>query len=255
MHPVLELLIKLQEIDKEIIKTTNEIDEIPKKISLFQKPVKDAQDALNQEKAKYQSLEKKKKAQEMDIEESLDKLNKLKSKTADIKSNKEYQAFLKEIETAENNIRKKENELLDLMEILEDVKKVVNEKEKAFLEEDKRLKEQQKILDKEIEDKKIRLKELKQQRAAFIKNIDEDIYKDYMHLLKISGGIAVAETKKEVCYGCNLHIPPQLYVEIMKGNEILRCPHCRRILFSREEPNFENIRIKETTDNLQESDD
>lgn len=249
MHPRLELLIKLQEIDKIIINLTNEIDEIPKKISKFKKPKIEAEESLNKEREKFQSLEKKKRQQEIDIEESTEKIRKLRSKTAEVKTNKEYQAFLKEIEAAEKTITMRENDLLDLMEVLENLKKVIQEKEKAFQEEVNKFQHNQEILNKEIEEKKLQIKNLKQQRAEFIKNIDEDTYKDYMHILKASGGIAVAETKKEVCLGCNLHIPPQLYVEIMKGKDIFKCPHCRRILFIRELPNFNNVNNKELSDN------
>ncbi|MFQ3574323.1 MAG: C4-type zinc ribbon domain-containing protein [Thermodesulfovibrionales bacterium] len=248
MHPILELLIKLQEIDKSIINITNEIDAVPKKIHIFQKPIKDALELLNKEKEKHQSLEKKKKQQEMDVEDAMDKLKKLRSKASEVKSNKEYQALLKEIETAEKSIRAKENDILDTMEILENLKKDIMEKEKAFQEADTIFKQQQELLNKEIEEKKTILKTLKQQRVDFIKNIDQETYKDYMHIMKVSGGIAVAETQREVCLGCNLHIPPQLYVEIMKGDEIFKCPYCRRILFSREEPKLANFASKREID-------
>jgi predicted nucleic acid-binding Zn-ribbon protein len=52
-----------------------------------------------------------------------------------------------------------------------------------------------------------------------------------MGLIESSGGIAVTEVKGEVCQGCNMNIPPQLYVEIKSNEEIIQCPQCHRILY------------------------
>jgi predicted nucleic acid-binding Zn-ribbon protein len=50
-------------------------------------------------------------------------------------------------------------------------------------------------------------------------------------LLEICAGLAVIEVKDEICQGCNMNIPPQLFVELKKNEEIYNCPHCRRIIF------------------------
>jgi predicted nucleic acid-binding Zn-ribbon protein len=57
-----------------------------------------------------------------------------------------------------------------------------------------------------------------------------------MGLIESSGGIAVTEVKEEVCQGCNMNIPPQLYVEIKSNEEIIQCPQCRRILYYKGTP-------------------
>jgi len=57
-----------------------------------------------------------------------------------------------------------------------------------------------------------------------------------MTLLRDSGdGVAVTTARNELCSGCDMNIPPQLYVEIRKNEEILQCPQCRRILYASEE--------------------
>jgi predicted nucleic acid-binding Zn-ribbon protein len=36
---------------------------------------------------------------------------------------------------------------------------------------------------------------------------------------------------KEVCDGCHMSIPPQLYNELQKSNELITCPSCSRIIY------------------------
>ncbi|MDH4232853.1 MAG: C4-type zinc ribbon domain-containing protein, partial [Nitrospirota bacterium] len=63
-----------------------------------------------------------------------------------------------------------------------------------------------------------------------------DVYSRYKALLLDSGdGVAVTTARDELCSGCDMHIPPQLYVEIRKNEDIIQCPQCRRILYSSED--------------------
>ena len=75
------------------------------------------------------------------------------------------------------------------------------------------------------------LKAIKEQRKALAAGVEADIYNMYMTLLKTCRGLAVVEAKNEICGGCNLHIPPQLFVQIKTGGDIFQCPQCRRILY------------------------
>ena len=77
---------------------------------------------------------------------------------------------------------------------------------------------------------------LKEERVGIVVGIDPDVYNTYMTLLRDSGdGVAVTTARNELCSGCDMNIPPQLYVEIRKNEEILQCPQCRRILYASEE--------------------
>ena len=53
----------------------------------------------------------------------------------------------------------------------------------------------------------------------------------YLILIEACNGVAVIEVKEEICQGCNMNIPPQLFVEIKKQEEMLNCPQCRRLLY------------------------
>jgi predicted nucleic acid-binding Zn-ribbon protein len=45
------------------------------------------------------------------------------------------------------------------------------------------------------------------------------------------GGIGLVQVENAVCKGCYLNIPPQLYNELHRGNELRMCPHCHRLIY------------------------
>ena len=96
-------------------------------------------------------------------------------------------------------------------------------------------KEKVETLKKDIENEKSETEKelLKVQgiREKVIEAVDSEVYDQYFMLLEICGGLAVIDVKDEICQGCNMNIPPQLFVELKKNEEIYNCPQCRRILF------------------------
>jgi predicted nucleic acid-binding Zn-ribbon protein len=44
----------------------------------------------------------------------------------------------------------------------------------------------------------------------------------------------VVEARDEICQGCNMNMPPQMFVELKKNAEIIQCLQCERILYWKE---------------------
>ena len=101
MNEQLKNLIELQQIDLKIIDLNNLIGDIPTRIAAAELPLNDSQRALRAGKEKLESLEKRKRDRERALDETGEKVRKLKARTSEIKTNKEYQALLTEIESVE----------------------------------------------------------------------------------------------------------------------------------------------------------
>jgi predicted nucleic acid-binding Zn-ribbon protein len=231
MHKALETLIALQEIDSQIIEKKKLLKEIPKKIEAIQKSIFQVEARVREIKSSIQTYEKKRRKKELELQEITEKIEKLKARTPEIKTNKEYQALLKEIEEAEKQKFLIEDDILYIMEELEEAKKKIDqqaqeaEKEKkVFIEEQMRVETQKAGIEDEI-------KELKRKRQDLIATIDKELYGKYMKLLEKGKGLAVAEAKDEVCLGCYMSIPPQLYVELRDNQDLRTCPQCGRFLY------------------------
>jgi predicted nucleic acid-binding Zn-ribbon protein len=231
MNEQLRLLIELQKLDSVILSARFRMDAIPAKISSHEEPLKIAEASYEKAKQHNSSLEKKKRDKENKIDDINEKIKKLNQRTSEIKSNVEYQAHLKEIETIKNKLTMEEDELLAIMELIEESSKIL-ESEKAHIAEEKsKINAIKKELEKETLQCEEELKRLKEDRKRVSEKIDSDIYNQYVSLLKTCRGTAVVEAEDEICKGCNIHIPPQLFVEIKTSGEIIHCPQCRRILY------------------------
>lgn len=244
MSEQLNLLIKLQEIDSQILSTKQTLELIPLEIKKLDGISQEIDKKFENEKKKLTDLEKKKKDKERQIEDINEKIKKLKEKTSQIKTNKEYQALLKEIESIQESIKKEEENLLLILYDLDEAKKNLNEvkadidaKKREIEEKKKELEKQKVLITQEIET-------LKKERKELISKLPAELYGEYTELMKKHKGLAVAQVKNSVCQGCFLHIPPQLYVEIKLNQSIYHCPQCGRFLYYKPEEKLQQVQTQ-----------
>ncbi|MEK7308785.1 MAG: hypothetical protein AAB089_06920, partial [Nitrospirota bacterium] len=115
MNEQLKLLIGLQEIDSVILTIAEGIELLPNKLEKGRAILKEASAAFEKVKVKHDEANSRKKKKESDLEEIQGKINKLKSKGSEIKTNREYEAHLKEVKTFEDNKYQIEEEILSAM--------------------------------------------------------------------------------------------------------------------------------------------
>lgn len=227
----LKLVIELQKIDSTILAEKKIIDLMPSKLVEIENAFKTIQSDFEKKRQKLSDLEKKKKEKEREVEDINEKINKIKAHASEIKKNEEYKAHLKEVEAIEKKRYAVEDEILSVMEAIDMETKNMAVEEKKTKEEKEKTEALKKDIEKEIADAQKDIEELKSKRNDLAKTIDSDAYKDYMTVFKACSGLAVVEVKDEICQGCNMNVPPQLYVQIKNNETIEHCPQCRRILY------------------------
>lgn len=234
MQENIKLLIELQGIDSVIIRDKNIIDSMPSRLFSADKAFKEIQAIYDREKQKLNLLEKKKKDKEKETEDINERIKKIKARTSEIKTNKEYQAHLKEIGTIEKERYAIEDEILSIMEAMDATGKELKAEEIKVKAEKDKIEALKKEVEKEIAGAEKELSEKKVRRLDIADKIDPDMYKEYMKIFEACNGLAAVEAKDEICQGCNMNVPPQICVEIKKNEEIIQCPQCRRILYWKE---------------------
>jgi uncharacterized protein len=227
----LRLLKDLQNIDTIILNLRARIDSLPSLQSKEEESIKAFKKVYEEAKQVLEQSERKKRDQEQAVEDQMEKIKKLKARSGDIKTNKEYQSLLKEIEQAEADVRSGEDRILALMETIEGAAKTLKDEGARLKAEESMVKARQETLDAEVHRCSDELKIYKEDRKSRTTGIDPEFYQLYMTTLKACRGLAVVEARDEMCQGCNLHIPPQMFVEIKQDIDIFQCPQCRRILY------------------------
>lgn len=231
MKEQLSLLIELQKADADILEKLKIIDTIPKKISSFDSQLKEALLFHDKQKQLCNDLENKRKDKERQLDDINEKVKKQRTRLTEIKTNKEYQAHLKEIEAIERERYAVEDEVLSLMEAIDAAYRELRTEDEKVKAEKEKIEKIKTKLQEEVKAAEQELDELKLRRAAHVKTINAELYDFYMKILQTKRGLAVVEAKDEICCGCNMSIPPQLFVELKKNEELIQCPQCNRILY------------------------
>ncbi|MBF0472472.1 MAG: hypothetical protein HQK91_09295 [Nitrospirae bacterium] len=227
----LKILRELQTYDTKIIKERDIIDNIPKKISEYELPYKEALMNIEKKKKDVESALKQKRDLELNLKEIADNIDKQKARITSLKTNREYSTHIKEIEKIEADKSKLEDKLLMAMENVDKLNKEAKEAEKTLGLEKKKIEEKKKFLEQDQIDLTKDLKSLLSKRNKLAKTLDRTIYNQYMDLLENKYGLAVVEVRDEVCHGCNLNIQPQIYAEVIKNERLHRCLQCGRYIY------------------------
>jgi predicted nucleic acid-binding Zn-ribbon protein len=227
----LELLWELQKIDLTLKKIKEERDRFPKEIKKLDEKQSIEKEKIQKEKEKIESLEKERRQKERDLGTEQEKIKRAEGRMLEVKTNKEYQAFLSEIETIKNAISREEEEILQILEEIDEVKKDLSKREKEVTTTLEKIEKEKKKIQEKMDQGDGIWKEQKERREVLSKQIESNLFKLYNTLKEKRQGVGVVDVRKETCQGCFVNIPPQMFIEVQKNNAIIRCPNCNRILY------------------------
>ncbi|MBW2066426.1 MAG: hypothetical protein JRJ03_16065 [Deltaproteobacteria bacterium] len=227
----ISLLVQLQQCDDEIRSILNRKKEGPLKIRKLEEKLNAFREKVLEDDNSLQALKKERYSLEQDVQDFENKIAKSNIKLSNIKSNKEYQAALNEIEELKKRKFETEDKVLQIMESMEEVERVcrMNDERQKELEAEF---EKEKV---EIEKELIRLdKELEKveaEREKLCRVIDEELFHKYSFLKERKGGQAISAVVGGICQACHMNIPPQRYNDLIKGGSLLTCPNCNRLIY------------------------
>ena len=231
MKAQLELLWELQKIDLGLKGIKEEKDRYPKEMKKLDERQKVEKERILKEKEKVESLEKTRRQKEGQLSLEQEKIKRSEGRMSEVKTNKEYQAFLSEIDAIKEANSRIEEEILQVMDEIEDLKKDLSKREKDVgVTLEKVEVERQEIQERMARDEKA-WNEQMERREVLSKQIESKLIKLYNTLKEKRQGVGVVGVKHETCQGCFVNVPPQLFIEVQKNNTLVRCPHCNRILY------------------------
>jgi len=232
MKEDLARLMEAQKYDLEIDKLMKYKVEYPRQMEALKKEIIDLEKTLEDIKADIVKKETNRRTIESEIIAERDLLAQKDKRLLETKTNKEYTAVQHEIEMARERIDSLETEDLELMTALDELGPKRSELEKLFKETKKANKE--KIADTEMKFKSIEsdIKVLEKKRDRALTDINKRALSVYKRLRQGRDGLAVStvDPVKYSCRGCFKQLPPQKVVEIRRGDKLIFCENCGRIL-------------------------
>ncbi len=158
------------------------------------------------------------------------------------KTNKEYKAFLTEVNTYKADRGGHETQALELMTKLDALKKSLAELDGQKAERDKVKQVAGTDRDKKADEIKDRLNQLQAERSKLWAEVPEDIQKVYIELVRQKDDEAMAPVEEldrrrheYNCGSCQMAVPVETVVALLKSSGVTRCVSCGTILYIEKE--------------------
>lgn len=227
----LNILVKLQEIETEIDSIKSLLATLPQRLERldielqeFGRAIEDEQERLNQLKQEYR-------AHESDAQMNLSRIEKSNEKLKSVKTNKEYQSSLKEIDDLQLINSKIEDEMINCLESMDNAEADIATKKEEYLDFSNKVNKEKNHLQQEFDQGKKKLSELDGDWKRISNMIEPDLLRTYHTVKEKVGRGTIVAVQNAVCQGCNLNIPPQMYNDLQRLESLMFCPHCQRIIY------------------------
>ncbi|MDE3197769.1 MAG: hypothetical protein KGN84_15580 [Acidobacteriota bacterium] len=241
MLPDIERAIRLQSLDDRIAVLTKEIAELPRHIAEIEKKLEAHNRRLEGDRAALAANQKERKSLEGEIQMQDQKISKLKTQMMEAKTNDQYRAFQHEIDFCQNEIRRFEDRILDLMTESEPLEKNVKAAEANLAQEKKHVEgEKAQARERTAADQK-EIAGLNAERGGIFKDMDPKVASEYERIRKGRAGVAIAEVINGRCSKCNIAVRPQFLQELKRGDSIMVCESCKRMLYINPPQSFEDL--------------
>ncbi len=240
MHPDIHLVTQLQTLDQRIAALEKEVATLPKHIAAIEKTLESHLRRLDADRAALSANLKDRKKLEGDIQMHEQKVSKLKEQMLSAKNNEQYRAFQHEIDFLGKEIRKAEDRILELMTESEPLDANVKKAEVSLKEEKKVVEAEQKQARERTAIDLAQIKQLREERAEASAKLPAATLSTYERVRKKWNGLAIAEATNGRCLACQIMLRPQYFQELRKGDQLLTCESCGRILIYNPPVSFEN---------------
>lgn len=204
---------------------------IPERLHAAESPLREAIQLLDDTKAAVDSVVKERRAHEKDLEAHEAHTEKMKSHAASLKTNKEYQAHLFELELANKKRGDFEEKILLSMDKVDQLQKTAKELQdkKAALE--KVFTQEKQVLDTQDKELAAELAQLEASYREASEKIEKGLLDRYNQVKVSRKDHPLAAVRDGICSGCRLQIPPQLIAQVKRSDDLHVCPYCRRMLY------------------------
>ncbi len=232
MKAELEQLIALQITDTTIRKLQGELDAIPQRRAAIEnefeqrafefRAIENRRDEARAKRAKFDT----------ELAETRTHAEKAERDLMSSTDSKTYQAAIREADAAKKHISTLETNILEQMEIVEQAEKEIAEREadisRISAEKDEKLQ----AFDAQTSAQTGEIDVLRAKRERLTASLSKPVSALYNRISsRIRGGIAVAEARNNSCSACFMAQRPQVMTQIRRGDEIITCDNCSRILY------------------------
>ena len=228
-----EEVIKLHRVEKRLLEINNSREDLPNKINVLNEKINNLVNENKSYENRLSEIDNRKTLLNSELSDIENKINTLNEQMYKVKSNREYEALLSEIDHLNN-------ENINILKELETFDSEIESINCSIKDYNENLE----LLNKELSNKKNQLsktnseiqkeeKELEKNRDLLIKDLssDESLIQIYNSKKIEYNGLAFAEIDRDCCENCYSSLPPQLIIDAKNREQLVLCPSCNILLY------------------------
>jgi len=235
MKEKIKVLVKLQDLDTEAASIASALNDVSKKLENLDSDLNEIELSIKNQESIVNELKKQYREHESDVKVNLERNKKNQEKLRAVKTNKEYQLLLKEIEDIKAKNSLIEDNMLECLDRMDEIGTVIAKKKDEYSQLSERIKIERETIEREADVDQKKLDEINIDREKVAGLLDSKLFEKYIKVkAQHQEGFAVVPVKDAVCHGCNVNLPPQLYNELFRYDSLKFCPNCQRIIYLKE---------------------
>ncbi len=241
MKEKLARLKLLQAVDQILDGLKEQRESLPQDLAELESRVAAKAAARDEIHLRHKDLSSLKSSREIDRANENDRVKKYEGRLQEIKTNREYQALLREVGFAKKAAAELDDEISRLGQELETLAEQVAAADSELEQERAVLNERRSDIERTLTEVEKAYEEEKKNHESLMKEIPRDLLSRY-NLVRRRTNLVVVNVGSGACHGCFMALPPQLFNQVRRVDQLYTCPNCHRILFY-EQPAAEEAKV------------
>ena len=230
MQSDINLLLKLQVIDYDLGELERSKEYIPDMMENLKREIKESDEIFRSTEKELSESQVIQKNLELEMGSKQEELKKLQGQMMSIKTNKEYDALISQIDNVKEAISERETQVLELIEKIEKLGGNIEDIKRKSQETHEQNEKQLAILQEKMDSVGTKISIKEDERLRLTVQVPKRTMSVYERVRKNRGGDVVVTVKKRACGACYKALPPHRIQEIKRDDQIITCDNCGRML-------------------------
>ncbi len=232
MKAELEKLVELQLTDSNIRRLRKAIESADERRAVIEQEFEQHASSIREIQYRHEQTKTERAEIEKEIAENKTYLERAERNLKHSQNQKEYETAMRETDALAKQVATLETQIIEKMTALEEVEKILEERADEISSLESKRVAALAEFDAEVGKSKSELAGVESKRGGVFDTLPKNLAAVYDRLVQRSrDGIAVAEVVNGSCSACFMSLRPQVQMEVRRGDQIITCESCTRILY------------------------
>lgn len=236
MKAELEKLVELQKTDTNIRRLKKAVETAEERRAAIEQEFEQHASSIREIQFRHELAQNERAKLEGEIAKNKEYLERAERNLKHAQNQKEYETAMRETDSLQKQIGTLETQVLEQMTAIEEVENILAERADEINSYESKREAALSEFESQLAKDKAELAELSERRGGVFDTLPKNLANVYDRLVQRSrDGIAVAEVVNGSCSACYIALRPHVQMEVRRGDQIITCENCTRILYVQRE--------------------